>query len=384
LLVYAVDDNGEQTPFNGTTDVWLDHFAEGTILVLKMTTMTQINVRFNWGVMENGVWTPNPLPWLLLTFMDLDAGNPRKAMETITTSDAARYTAGEDVTVTQEDGTIKFACYVKGNVPNPTNGILTEEQHRVAASLEFENKEHFTITVENVATALYRRVFFTGITTLNWPELAPPAPTPPTPAPTPVPTAAAVGDPHVNSITGLKFDLWRTGWSTFVQIPQSEEKSAKLLVRGDVRRYGRDPCAPSFLYQVHVNGSWLGGHAVIVRAGSLESSDPMSVTLDEGEPLHLRGDAETVFINESHLRLRGDIVPASDEWGADGRIRINVGSTELSIVQHTEGRGEGGNAMLDLSVTGLDDLVEPVGGWLGVDGPQLAGEMPIECVENGF
>merc|ERR1719284_361799 len=188
-----------------------------------MTTMTRINVRFNWGVMENGVWTPDPLPWLLLTFMDLDAGRPSKALETITTSDASGYTAGEDVTVTEEDGTIKFACYVRGNVPNPTNGILTEEQHRVAASLEFENKEHFTITVENVATALYRRVFFTGITTLNWPELAPPAPTPaptaaPTSAPTPAPTAAAIGDPHVSSITGLKFDLWRTGWSTFVQI----------------------------------------------------------------------------------------------------------------------------------------------------------------------
>ena len=108
----------------------------------------------------------------------------------------------------------------------------------------------------------------------------------------------------------------------------------------------------------------------------------MSVTIDEGEPLHWIGGSETVFIDEPHLRLRGDTVPASDEWGADGRVRMNIGSAELSIDQHTEGRGEIGNAMLDLSVAGLGGIMEPVGGWLGVDGPEFAGEMPMECVEN--
>ena len=38
--------------------------------------------------------------------------------------------------------------------------------------------------------------------------------------------------------------------------------------------------------------------------------------------------------------------------------------------------------MLDLSVAGLGGIMEPVGGLLGVDGPELAGEMPIECVGN--
>lgn len=63
LHVCAVDDDGVQTPINGTTDVWLDDDFEGTILGLRKKTMTRVSLRFNWGAMENGVWTPKPLPW---------------------------------------------------------------------------------------------------------------------------------------------------------------------------------------------------------------------------------------------------------------------------------------------------------------------------------
>jgi len=373
LHVYAVDDAGEQIPItNETTDSFGPAFG-GSVLKFNFLGGTRTNLRFSWGTMEDGVWTPNPLPWVLVTFMDLDAGSTRRANEKITTSDASRYTNGADITVDESNGTITFACYVSGNVQNPTSGILSDEQERVAASLEFEEKEYFTMTIENNA-GHKRAVFFTGITTLNWPEQAP--------APTPSPTVSANGDPHVQNMIGDTFDLWKTGWSTFVQIPQNEDGSVKLLVRGDVRRYGRDPCAPSFLQQVRINGTWLGDHEIIVRAGSLESSDPFSVTLDGSEPLYLNTNSETVFIDESDLRLRGDIAVASEEWGPDARIRMNVGSTVLSIVQHTEGRGETSNSMLDLSVAGLGDIVESVGGWLGVEGAHLAGEAPIECRED--
>ena len=101
--------------------------------------------------------------------------------------------------------------------------------------------------------------------------------------------------------------------------------------------------------------------------------------MDGGKSLQLRSDAETVFLDESGVRVTGDIGTPSDEWGPDARLKLNVGSREFDIVQHTEGRGENSNAMLDLSVSGLGNLVEPVGGWLGVDGAHLAGGAPIEC-----
>ena len=51
----------------------------------------------------------------------------------------------------------------------------------------------------------------------------------------------------------------------------------------------------------------------------------------------------------------------------------------MSVVQHTEGRGQVSNAMLDLSVSGLANVMESVGGWLGVDGAAAAGAAPPEC-----
>jgi hypothetical protein len=200
---------------------------------------------------------------------------------------------------------------------------------------------------------------------------------------TPVIDVFAVGDPHVSSITGESFDLWRTGWSTFVQIPQLVmEDSAKFLVRGEVRPYSGARCAPAFLQQVHVNGSWLGHQEVSIHAGSLESSDPFHVTVNGGEPVYLNVDGETVF-NLTGASLTGRV--ATDDpsvWGPDARVRLSVGDAEVNIVQHTEGRGESSSAMLDLSVSGLANIVDTIGGWLGVDGAAHAGQAPPECDEH--
>ena len=45
---------------------------------------------------------------------------------------------------------------------------------------------------------------------------------------------SAIGDPHVTSVTGEKFDLWKTGWSTFVQIPKDVQPNSvpKFVVTG--------------------------------------------------------------------------------------------------------------------------------------------------------
>ena len=184
LHVYAVDDAGEQIPITNETTNFFGPAFGGNLLQFNFLGGTRTNLRFSWGTMEGGVWTPNPLPWVLVTFMDLDAGSTRRANEKITTSDASRYTNGADITVEESNGTITFACYVSGNVQYPTSGILSDEQERVAASLEFEEKEYFTLTIEN-NVGHRRTVFFTGITTLNWPEQAP--------APTPSPTVSAMG-----------------------------------------------------------------------------------------------------------------------------------------------------------------------------------------------
>jgi len=191
---------------------------------------------------------------------------------------------------------------------------------------------------------------------------------------------SAVGDPHVSTITGDSFDLWRTGWSTFVKIPlEVSEEPDKLLVRGEVRPYGGSPCAPSYLQQVRINGTWLGGHEVSVHGGSLESSSPFSVVREKSSPVYLKREGVTEFINEKGVSLRGWIGKDLKDWGPDARVELTVGDANVTIVQHTEGRGESSNAMLDLSVSGLESVVDTIGGWLGVDGASQAGTAPPEC-----
>mmetsp|Transcript_19268 Transcript_19268/g.51464 ORF Transcript_19268/g.51464 Transcript_19268/m.51464 type:complete len:768 (-) Transcript_19268:30-2333(-) len=196
-------------------------------------------------------------------------------------------------------------------------------------------------------------------------------------------TMYAVGDPHVSSITGETFDLWRTGWSTFVQIPQFlSEDSVKFLVRAEVRPYSGDACAPAFLQQVHVSGSWLGNQEIEIHAGSLESSDPFHVIINGGDPMYLSATGETVFGLEGGS-LRGKVETDDPEvWGPDARVVLFLGDAQVDVVQHTEGRGEVSSSMLDLSVSGLANVVDTIGGWLGADGSQHAGQAPAECLET--
>ena len=58
--------------------------------------------------------------------------------------------------------------------------------------------------------------------------------------------ASALGDPHVSSITGDSFDLWRTGWSTVVKVPLASYDLSKVFVRGDVRPHRGALCTLAF------------------------------------------------------------------------------------------------------------------------------------------
>ena len=49
---------------------------------------------------------------------------------------------------------------------------------------------------------------------------------------------SAVCDSHVSTVTSASFHLWRTRWSTFVQVPLASVEPSKFLVRGFVQLYG--------------------------------------------------------------------------------------------------------------------------------------------------
>ena len=64
----------------------------------------------------------------------------------------------------------------------------------------------------------------------------------------------AVGDLHVTSATGVKFDLWKPGWSSLALIPNNVQTDSvqKLPVSGNVVPHDGDRCAPALLQKVHV------------------------------------------------------------------------------------------------------------------------------------
>ena len=61
------------------------------------------------------------------------------------------------------------------------------------------------------------------------------------------------------------------------------------------------------------------------------------------------------------------------------RVQLAVGNAKVNIEQHTQGRGESSRAKRDLSMSGLTDMVDTIGGCLGVDGSMHAGEPPGGC-----
>ena len=91
--------------------------------------------------------------------------------------------------------------------------------------------------------------------------------------------------------------------STLVKIPQYKEAgSTKLLIDGHVRPYTAVPCAPTFVQEVRMNGTWLP-REISVRAGSLESSEPFEVSVD-GPRSHVDPHG-TMFVDENGVTLRG-------------------------------------------------------------------------------
>lgn len=196
------------------------------------------------------------------------------------------------------------------------------------------------------------------------------------------PQVSAVGDPHLTSVTGETFDLWKTGWSTFVQIPKDAQGNRALLIlTGNVKSHGSHRCAPTFLEELQISGSSVAYNQILLRAGSLESAVPFGVSVNGSNFKTIDDPSGTDLYLGRKFTMRGKIV--DDEpgvWGPDVKFVAKVGDFEIQVKQHTKGRGANSSSMLDLSVSGLDG-VDSIGGWLGVGGSSEAGEPPLECAD---
>ena len=83
------------------------------------------------------------------------------------------------------------------------------------------------------------------------------------------PFVSVVGDPRVTSVTGEKFDLWKTGWSPKDMQPVSVPQQ---LVARNVVHCGSDKCALFFLPNVLLSGSLVSALARLI-CGSERARD---------------------------------------------------------------------------------------------------------------
>merc|ERR1712107_167758 len=64
---------------------------------------------------------------------------------------------------------------------------------------------------------------------------------------------------------------------------------------------------------------------------------------------------------------------------------VRAGNVTIDVVQHTEGRMADSRSMLDLTVYGLDNEEQSIGGWFGSNNGWLdAGKAPDGCQQSSM
>jgi len=161
-----------------------------------------------------------------------------------------------------------------------------------------------------------------------------PAPTPtPTPVPTPPTGASAVGDPHLTTIHGQRFDLMKPGKHVLINIPRKRIRNVLLRVEAEAQRFGGQ-CADLYFQELNVTGAW----AYEKHAGG--------------------------------LRYHAKDAPSTRaQWIGYGRVQLKV----------AHGRTQQGIKYLNIYVKGLARTGFDVGGLLGEDDHSSVAVAPQEC-----
>jgi len=153
-------------------------------------------------------------------------------------------------------------------------------------------------------------------------------------APAQATSASAVGDPHMTSITGAKFDIARSGNHTLFHVPRFSAREAALVdVTAFVKREGL-ACADMYINALHITGKWA----------------------DDMQP----GGFSFYADHRSHV---------SGRWMPFGKLELKV----------VHGKTLRGVKYLNLLAKHLRRVSAPIGGILGLDDHTEAATSDVHC-----
>lgn len=174
--------------------------------------------------------------------------------------------------------------------------------------------------------------------------------------------SSVVGDPHCTNVVHERFDIRADGEHTLVRIPQLVNSSGTPDLRVDaVVQHLETGCEKAFVTSVSVSGRWTGGGLGLLRI-TRGSNTNDTLLVNEEEPAEFF----------KRLRFQGvEVGPLS--------LKFKIRDIGFHVGKHFEGRYGKQQSYLDVHIRGLKNYFEDVGGLLGHDSHEAAGNPSANC-----
>lgn len=188
-------------------------------------------------------------------------------------------------------------------------------------------------------------------------------------------SGSAVGDPHVTNVAGERFDIMRSGMHTLVEVPRDQRIPKKLLVKGQIERYG-SACSSMWITQMSISGSQLnteyefftrGDHLYRVGNFSTDNIDAFAAAVQPAE-LSIKLQNNAYRPNYGKYKI--------------AEFTINAGPAKLFVV-FVRRQGE---THYDFHAKNLGSLSAKtdIGGLMGIDDHTWATSSDGDCVRGLF
>jgi len=185
--------------------------------------------------------------------------------------------------------------------------------------------------------------------------------------------ASATADPHIISVSGAKFDLFKPGRTELLTIPEgASAEDALLRVIASTEQIGSRK-NDLWIRRVRVSGSWVGGDKYAFKTGSGYFGDANNylASIGDGE-WTTPGDLEDASNGRLSTILHSLEVPTTSFQSSPVEdVDLSAGPVHVQIKYVTSNKDNQNFNHLDVQVRGLSAVEQPLGGVLALEGSHV-------------